>query len=165
VVFAGIGLLCTSLAEHGASFNGSLEVRAWPRFAFHLGFVPFQLLKRSLDFIVTEANFQYLQQTRTALAGIASLDKPSYLAAQRSVPAASRNALIAAQTLEPWSAAKDVMYYNEGDGKCDQCGSEQAGLLHEAWDCPALKATPLEKDPDLQHPSSHPPGTASPNGR
>ena len=98
-----MGLLCTALAEHRANINAKLHVRAWPAFKFNLEFVPIQTLKRHLDFIATEAHFQFLQANRTALQQLDSFDKACYHAALQSVPHEQRQGLLAAQTLGLWS--------------------------------------------------------------
>ena len=59
-----MGLLCTGLAEHRANINATLPVRAWPAFKFNLEFVPFQSLKKHLDFVATEAHFHFLKVYR-----------------------------------------------------------------------------------------------------
>ena len=121
------------------------------RFAFSLEHVPFQMLKRYLDHIGTDVHFHVLRKTRTALSGLSSFDKACYLSAKQSVAPASRNALVAAQTLGLWSTAKDKILFLEGDGKCAHCGGKHGGSVYETWDCPALAETQLECDKDLQH--------------
>ena len=49
-----------------------------------------------------------------------------------------------------WSAAKDLTFYREGDGKCPWCEGDDSGPMHETWNCAALKDIQLLKDPDLQ---------------
>ena len=69
-----IGLLCTSLAEHRAAITSEMKVYGWPRFAFNLGHVAKQQLRKRVDTIITAAHFQFLPKNRTALAAMPSLD-------------------------------------------------------------------------------------------
>ena len=62
-----IGLLCTSMAEHRAAITSKLEVFGRPTFAFNLSHVPKQQLRKHVDYVVTEAHFQFLPKNRSAL--------------------------------------------------------------------------------------------------
>ena len=69
------------MAEHRAAVTSELEVFGWPSFAFNLSHVPKQQLRKHVDYVITEAHFQFLPKNRSALAAMHSFDKVAYFAA------------------------------------------------------------------------------------
>ena len=145
-----IGLLLQSLYEHKAIIDINFVIRTWPVRKVDLLYCPVQGLKAAIADIASDAHFEFLATNRTAMKDIVGFDQIAYAAAIKKVPAADKQLLRCAQSLGLWSAKHRLEHFEEGDGLCPHCGSDDAGEQHEVWRCEFFRDVQAAQDPELQ---------------
>ena len=144
------GLLCNSLAEHKAGINQELIIFSEAHATTHLCHIPYHHLPHLADTLASASQVPMLAATRTAYKQLPSLDKHVLAKVHAKLSVDHRALLSAAQSLTMQSATNRWNFFGAGSGKCPFCGSDQSGIIHEAWTCPELKKVQCEEDDFLQ---------------